>query len=56
MNKDDTEGTGQIDCLGVDSVIQSGRGGRRKTSCLKEEQCTSFGTHQIAGTMDLRCR
>lgn len=34
MNKDDAEGSGQRDCLGGDSIIQNGRGGKRKATLL----------------------
>lgn len=44
MNKDDAEGSCQRDCLGGDSIIQNGRGGRGKATWWGKEQCASFGT------------
>lgn len=54
MNKDDTEGSGQRDCLGGDGIIQNGRGGRRKASWLGKEQCASFGTAEVGGAMEVQ--
>lgn len=33
MNKDDAEGAGQRDCIGGDSIIRNGRGGRGRQPC-----------------------
>lgn len=54
MNKDDTEGYGQRDCLGDDGIIQNGRGDRRKASWLGKEQCASFGTPEVGGALEVQ--
>lgn len=54
MNKDDTECSGQRDCLGGDGIVQNGRGDKRKSNWLGKEKCTSWGTHETGGAVELQ--